>query len=106
MRPKLQKQSTLKFAGRIIPRAKLSGISDPNFKSIAHRSLQVELSRVSGGQHARGLGKYFNRIDYLIHFSDTCQRKNKINDFFFQFLSPFEGKRISCWMRQDYLKDV
>jgi hypothetical protein len=48
------------------------------------RSAVIFVSRIipyKQGQHARGFGKYFNRIDYLIHLSDTCQRKNKINDF-------------------------
>jgi hypothetical protein len=34
MRPKLQKQSALKLAGRIIPRAKLSGVRTLDFSII------------------------------------------------------------------------
>jgi hypothetical protein len=34
MRPKLQKQSALKLAGRIIPEAKRSGIRNPSFNDI------------------------------------------------------------------------
>ena len=51
MSPKFQKRSALKLVGRIIP-----------YKL---------------GQHARGLGKYLNRIGYLILLTDACQRKNK-----------------------------
>jgi hypothetical protein len=36
VRPKLQKRSALKFAGRTIPEAKRSGISD-TFKKIAQK---------------------------------------------------------------------
>jgi hypothetical protein len=51
MRPKLYNHRAIKLVGRIIP-----------YKQ---------------GQHAHGLGKYLNRIGYLILFSDACQRKNK-----------------------------
>jgi hypothetical protein len=55
MRPKLYKHSAIKLVGRIIP-----------YKQ---------------GQHARGLGKYLNRISYLILLIDACQRKNRNMEF-------------------------
>jgi hypothetical protein len=53
MRPKFQKQSALKLAGRIIPRAKLSwaitkacfGVHTRDFKNSADNSLHIFLYR-------------------------------------------------------------
>ena len=42
MRPKFQKQSALKLAGRIIPEAKRSGIDDTFFKN-THSFCEISL---------------------------------------------------------------